>query len=276
MDYKLVADSCCDLTTELIKENEIKRVPLKMTLGDDTFIDDKDLNINEFLTCMNKYKGRAMSACPSPSEYDMEYSKDKTNFVVTLSGQLSGSYSSAVTAKSISDGVGKDVHVFDSKSASAGELLIILKLRELIDKGLEKTDIINKVDDFISNMKTFFVLENLDNLMKNGRMSKIVGTIATVMQIRAILGSDGDGNIAFFDKARGTPNAIQKLADIIGVHCKDTKNKILTITHCNNETQALRLKKLVEQKYSFKDILIAKTGGLSSMYANQGGVIIAF
>ncbi|MFZ2537921.1 MAG: DegV family protein, partial [Oscillospiraceae bacterium] len=136
--------------------------------------------------------------------------------------------------------------------------------------------IIETVEEFIKNMKTLFVLENLDNLMKNGRMNKIVVRIATVMQIRPILGSDGEGNIAFYSKAKGTRAAIQKLCDMIGEQCKDTKNRILAITHCNNEEQAMRLKKMVEDMYSFKEIVVMKTKGLSSMYANEGGVVVAF
>lgn len=276
MKYKLVADSSCELVPELVDVLDATNVPLKMTMAEETFVDDENLDLDGFLSKMNNFKGRVMSACPSPQEYNNAFSKDKTNFVVTLSSQLSGSYSSAVIAKSLATEEGKDVHIFDSKSASAGELLISLKIKELVERGLEKSDIVRRVDDFIKNMKTLFVLENLDNLIKNGRMSKIKGTFATMLQIRAILGEDGNGNIVFVDKARGTANAIAKLADTIGVYCKDTKDKILTITHCNNEPQALRLKSLAEEKYSFKKIFVVKTRGLSSMYANEGGVIIAF
>ncbi|WMJ22315.1 DegV family protein [Paludicola sp. MB14-C6] len=276
MDYRIIADSCCEFTSELKEEVECKSVPLKMTLGNDTYVDDENLDVNHFLKTMNHYKGRAMSACPSPQEYYNEYASDKPNYVVTLSSQLSGSYSSAMVAKMLAEEDDKEVEVFDSKSASAGELLVSLKIKECMDNGLSKNELITKTQEFIKGMKTFFVLENLDNLMKNGRMSLIAAKIATVMHIRAILGSDGEGNIAFFDKARGTSNAIQRLVDMIGEQCKDTANKVLAISHCNNETQALRVKKLAQEKYSFKDILIVKTRGLSSMYANQGGVIIAF
>lgn len=275
MGYKLVVDSCCELISELDSLNALS-VPLKMTLGEQTFIDDKNLDVNDFIEKMNNYKGKAMSSCPSPQEYNEAFDKDKTNFVVTISSQLSGSYASANVAKSLAEEDGTDVHVFDSRSASAGELLISLKIKELVDKGLDKSDIIKKAQEFVDQMKTFFVLENLDNLMKNGRMTKIVAKIATVMQIRPILGADEKGDIAMYSKARGTQNAITKLVETIGEHCKDTKDKILAITHCNNEVQALRVKKLAKEKYSFKDIFIVKTGGLSSMYANEGGVIIAF
>ncbi|MEG0692905.1 MAG: DegV family protein, partial [Oscillospiraceae bacterium] len=160
--------------------------------------------------------------------------------------------------------------------ATAGELLIGLKIKELIESGMDKKNIIDTIEEFIKNMKTLFVLENLDNLMKNGRMNKIVVRIATVMQIRPILGSDGEGNIAFFSKAKGTRAAIEKLCQMIGEQCQDTKDRILAITHCNNEEQAMRLKKMAEDMYSFKQIVVTKTRGLASMYANEGGIVVAF
>lgn len=276
MKYRLVADSACEFSPELEDNLDTKNVPLVMTLGDDVYVDDEKLNVDKFIKKMNLYKGRAMSSCPSPQSYYDALKKEVINFVITLSSQLSGSYSSALVAKNLAEEDGTEVHVFDSKSASAGELLIGLKIKELIESGMEKLNIISTVEEFIKNMRTFFVLENLDNLMKNGRMNKIVVKLATVMQIRPILGSDGEGNIASYSKARGTKAAIEKLCEMIGEYCTDTKNRILAITHCNNEEQAMKLKKMAQDMYAFKDIVVMKTKGLSSMYANEGGVIIAF
>ncbi|HZJ78390.1 MAG TPA: DegV family protein, partial [Clostridia bacterium] len=174
MKFKLVVDSCCELTPELKEEplNAVS-VPLSMTVGNETFIDDENLDIDAFIEKMNNYSDKTISSCPSPQAFVDEFEKDETNFVVTLSSQLSGSNSSANIAKNIANEDGTQVHVFDSKSASAGELLIALKIKELVEKKLDKNSIINTVEEFIKNMKTFFVLDNLDNLRKNGRMSKL-------------------------------------------------------------------------------------------------------
>lgn len=277
MNYKLVVDSGCDLAPKLLEEPlKAETVPLTMTVDDRVYVDDDNLDLAGFIDDMNSFKGKVMSACPSPQSFNEAFEEGKTNFVVTLSSQLSGSYSSAKMAQTLAEEDGKDVYVFDSKSASAGEMLVSLKIKELVEKGLHKEAIIEKVENFIDEMHTFFVLENLDNLMKNGRMNKIVVKLATVMQIRPILGDDGNGNIAFYSKVRGTAAAIDSLCKTIGEYCKDTREKILTITHCGNETQANRLKKMAEDMYHFKDIVVTKTRGLSSMYANLGGVVIAF
>jgi len=107
-------------------------------------------------------------------------------------------------------------------------------------------------------------------------MSKIVGHIASVLNIRAVLGADAEGNIAFYGKARGTKQAIEKLVETIGKNVKETLGRTMVITHCNNIENANVLKKIVESRFKFKDILIVATNGLSSMYANTGGIIVAF
>jgi DegV family protein with EDD domain len=277
MCFKLIVDSCCELTPDLKdKPLNAAAVPLLMTVDNQTFVDNESLDVDGFIRKMNEFNGKTTSACPSPQAFNEQFEDGKTNFVVTISSQLSGSFSSASVAKDIALESGKDVHVFDSKSASAGELLVSLKIKELVEQKLDKAEIINAVEEFISGMKTFFVLENLDNLLKNGRMSKLAVKLTTLLGIRPILGSDGNGNIALFSKARGAAASIEQLCKTIGEYCTNTGDKILAITHCNNEAQAARLKAMAEEMYTFKEIIIEKTRGLSSMYANNGGIIIAF
>lgn len=276
MNYKIVSDSSCDLTPSLKKDLDVQIAPLSMMLGNEVYVDNEELDVANFIAKMKEYKGQAKSSCPSPYDYMDKHDKESTTFVVTLSSKLSGSYNSASIAKEMLDEKGIDSHVFDSKSASAGQLLIVLKLRELINSGIEKIEIIKRVDDFIAKMKTFFVLENLDNMIKNGRMGKITGLIAGVLNIRLVLRADANGEIALFSKARGAQQSILKLAETIGETCQDTKDRILAITHCNNMKQVNKLIDIVKEKYAFKEIVVAPTKGLSSMYANEGGIIIAF
>lgn len=276
MKYKLIVDSCCELTNQLKEDLSAVSVPLSMSIGEKVFIDDENINIKEFLSEMNSSSERTLSACPSPDAYVNSYDNDAVNFVITISSELSGSYSSASISKDMAAEKGQDVYVFNSKSASAGETLVGIKINEMIKEKKSKDDIIQGIEKFIGEMKTFFVLENLDNLIKSGRISRVVGTFANVMQIKPVLGSDGAGNITSYAKVRGSAASIDKLCKMIGEHTKTTKNKTLVVTHCYNEKEANRLKKMAEEIYEFKDIIIQATKGLSSMYANLGGIIIAF
>jgi len=274
--YKIIADSCCDLTRELREEMQVTTIPLNMTLGDKCFVDDDTLDLPQFMEEMKACTTKIGSASPSPMLYKEAFQGAHTSFAITLSSNLSSSYSSALVGKDMAEEEGADVHVFDSKSASAGQLLLALKLRKLIDEGYHKSEIISSLESFISKMKTYFVLENLDNLVKNGRMNKITGKILSLLHIRPILGSDGDGNIAFFTQARGQNQIIEKLADTIEKSGRATEGESIVITHCNNPGLAEKLMNALKKRYQFKDIHIVSTRGISSMYANDKGIIMAF
>lgn len=275
MEYKIISDSGCDLTPELKKELAIETVPFSMTLGNTIYIDDENLDVENFMAEMHRHKELPRSSCPSPYDFMEKCEEGKINFIVTLSSKLSGSYDSALVAKGILSEKGVEAHVFDSKSASAGQLLVVKKLRDIVNIGQDKKEIIKKLEDFIKRLKTFFVLENLENLLKNGRMSKVTGLIASVLNIRLLMAGNEHGEIVLHSKAKGSQNSIMKLAEIIEETCKDTADRILAIGHCNNKYIDL-FKKIVKEKYSFKDIIVVPTRGLAGMYANYGGIVIAF
>ena len=278
MDYKIVADSCCDLSPELKKEWGVTSVPLTLTLGDKHFTDDETLDLPGYMQEMKQYKGRIGSASPAPQLYKEAFEGEHTSFAVTLSENLSGSYNSAMLGKSMAEeeGGAADVHVFNSKSASAGEVLIVLKIRKLINEGLQKSEIIAYIERFIEDMKTYFVIDNVDNLMKNGRLNKITGNLISVLGIKPIMGADDDGNIALFSHARGYAKIIERLAGTIKASGKNTEGESMVITHCNNPGLAERLMNAIKERYQFKEVLVYPTKGLSSMYVNDQGVIMAF
>lgn len=277
MEYKIVVDSCCDMTPEMKEEWGVATVPLTLMLGKESFVDDDELDMPLFMDKMKNCREHIGTACPSPRMYSDAFEEGRTSFVVTLSSNLSGSNASALLGKTLAEEErAADVHVFDSKSASAGEILIVLKLRQFIDKGLSKLQIISSVQHFIDHMKTYFVLDNVDNLVKNGRLNKVVGRVISVLNIKPLMGSDGNGNIALFSHARGEKQIIEKMADTIEKSGKKTDGEPMVITHCNNPSLAEKLKEIIKARYRFGKILIVPTRGLSSLYANDKGIIMAF
>lgn len=277
MKHKIVSDSSCDLNEELKKQMDVGLVPLKIDIDGETFVDDENLNVDELLENMKNSKNHVKTSSPSPGDFLKEYEEGENVFVVTISSQLSGTYNSAILAKNIiADSAEKFIHVFDSKSASIGETLISMKIFELIQEKYDNLDIVNKIEQYINEMKTFFILDNLDNLIKGGRLTKIAGHIASFLSIKPIMGSDEEGNIRLVDKVRGTKKAFRRFVDIIGEEGKDIEDKVLGISHCNNEERANKLKDEISKRYNFKDIIVVEMAGLSSVYANDGGIVIAF
>ena len=275
MEYKLVVDSCCDLTPSLKEELGAEAAPFSMVVDGVNYIDAEQLEISHFLKAMKASKHVPKSACPSPDQFLEKLSPAANNFIVTISSKLSGAYQSAVMAREFAAEKGQRVHVFDSLSASAGEVCVALKLKECIEQQMDFDAIVEKVTAFIGGMKTFFILESLDNLIKNGRMNKIVGYVASVMSMRPIMGAD-HGEIKLVEKCRGSVRAFTRLVDIIGESGKDFSDRTLVISHCNNERQAHFLSAEAQRRYHFKEVRVVPTRGLASMYANDGGVVIAF
>ena len=277
MNYKIIVDSCCDMTPPLAERLGVTSVPLSMRLGEKEFIDDDALDLPGFMAEMKACTEKTGSASPSPFFYKEAMEAAKHAFVVTLSSQLSGSYTSAMLGKSHAEEDGTtDVHVFDSKSASAGEVLIAVKIRELLSDGIPKDQIISAVNSFIDGMKTYFVLERYDNLLKNGRLNKITGTIINILNVKLVMGSDGNGNIALFSKPRGTKQMIEKLLSLIKGSQKTTNGESMVISHCNNLPLAKQLSNAIKQQFDFKEIIIVPTKGLSSLYADDKGIVMAF
>jgi DegV family protein with EDD domain len=277
MECKIIVDSCCDMTPRLAERLGAVTVPLTMRLGSKEFVDDHTLDLPGFMREMAASKEKAGSASPPPVSFKEAIESAGRSFVVTLSSKLSGSYSSAELGKAHAEETAKvDTHVFDSKSASAGETLIALKIRELLSNGLSKEQIIGAVNSFIDNMKTYFVLEKHDNLLKNGRLNRITERIITVLNIKLVMGSDGNGSIALYAKPRGTKQMLEKLISLIKSSEKPTSGESLVISHCNNVNLAEQLSSAVKKHFDFKEVLIVPTRGISSMYADDKGIVMAF
>lgn len=278
LGIKIVVDSCCDLTPELSKSLGIVTVPLTMTLGEQSFVDDEDLNLPVFMEEMKICTSKVGSASPSPMLYKEAFRGSHSSFAVTISSKLSSSFASAMMGKAMAEeeDLGTDIHVFDSKSACAGEVLLALKIDKMIKDGHQKSKIISSIESFIKEMKTYFVLENIDNLLKNGRLNKITGKIISIFNVKLIMGADREGNIGLFSNARGQKQIIEKLAGTIEKSGRDTKGESMVIAHCNNPGLAERLMSTIKMRYHFKEILIVPTRGISSIYANDKGIVMAF
>lgn len=276
MDQRIVVDSCCDVTPELCRDFNITSVPLTITLGERSITDDENIDLQQFMEDMRSCKSRIGSAAPAPALYKDAFLQSKTSYAITLSSNLSGSYASAMLGRELALEEGADVHVFDSKSASAGEVLIAIKTGEMINAGIHKSEIIRTIEGFIKQMRTYFVLENIDNLLKNGRISKVKGTLINVLGIKPIMGDDGDGNIALYSHARGEKQIIERLTDTIKQSDRNFEGQSMVIAHCNNPGLAEKLMNEIKKLFPFKEIHIVPTKGLSSMYANNKGLIMAF
>lgn len=278
MEFKIIVDSCCDLTKEIKERFNISTAPLSIDIEDEHFVDNQNLDREKLLKTMKNSDQAPKTASPGPGPFLDLYRQHENSFVITLSKELSASYQNAVLAKDllVEEAEDKFVKVFNSFSASVGETMIAYKLGELIEAGLERKEIIKKAEKYIKEMNTLFVLDSLDNLVKAGRMGKLKGKIASFFNIKPVLAGTQEGTITLADKARGSKRAIRKLIENVGERGENLEEKILGIAHCNALEKAEYIKQEAAKKYNFREIIIVETAGISTVYANEGGIVLAF
>lgn len=278
MSYKIVVDSCCELPKELLQSGKFERVPLGIEIGDYNLLDDESFHQADFLKRVAAYPKCPKSSCPSPERYREAYHAEAEHiYAVTLSSKLSGSYNSAELGKRmyLEKYGDKKIHVVDSESASCGETQIALRLMELEEAGLSFEEIVKQITAFRDGMNTYFVLDNLETLRKNGRLSNIKAVVASTLNIKPIMGAD-KGTIMQMGQGIGMKKAIAKMVDKIVETLKGAERKRIVISHCNAKERAESVMQLLHEKIQCQEIMVMDTAGISSMYANDGGVIVAF
>ena len=279
MSYKIIVDSCGELTDEMKKSGHYKTASLSMQVDGTEVVDDETFDQAGFLKLVAESSQCPKSSCPSPEEYMCLYSCGADRiYVVTLSSELSGSYNSAELGRKlfVEEQGEKQIYVFNSRSASVGESLIALKIQECEDKGMEFTQVVDCVEAYIKGQNTYFVLENLDTLRKNGRLTGIKSLVASALNIKPVMGSTPRGTICQLGQARGMKRALDKMVDYIVRNAVNTEEKILAIAHCNCPERAEHVRQLARERCQFGEILLAATGGIATVYANDGGVIAAY
>lgn len=277
MSYKIIVDSCGELTNEMKASGNFETASLEIDVQGYHIIDDETFDQADFLKRVAASPEAPKSSCPSPECYMEGYHCGADHvYAVTLSAELSGSYNSAVLGKNLyhEEYGEKDIYVFNSRSASIGETLIAMKIAECEEEGMEFDQIVETVEAYIDSQNTYFVLETLETLRKNGRLKGMKAVMATALNIKPVMGATPEGNIQQLGQARGIKKALAKLTDEVMKGMKNPEEKKLAISHCNCRERAEYVRDMLKEKAAFKEILILDTAGISSMYANDGGVIV--
>ena len=278
MSYKIIVDSCGELFDDMKADGRFQSVPLELEVDGYHVVDDESFDQLEFIRRVKESRHSPKSSCPSPQRYVEAYLGEAEHvYVVTLSGKLSGSYNSAELAKKLylEEHMEKQIHVFDSCSASIGETLIAEKIQESEEAGKSFEEVVAETEKYIKGQQTFFVLETLETLRKNGRLSNLKAWVAGALNIKPVMGATPEGTICQLGQARGMTKALDYMVNEIVKRTKECEKKILSIAHCNCPERAKQVKEKLEKLARFKDIRIVDTAGVSTMYANNGGVIVA-
>ena len=278
MSFHIVCDSCTDLTEEDLKKGCYTLVPLTLLVDGEEIIDDETFDQADFLAKVAASKESVKSACPAPESYMEAYSKADDIYVVTLSAELSGSYNSAVLGKNLyeEENGTKNIHVVNSRGAATTQVLIARKLNEYASQGMPFEEVVDKIEEYTTSLRTYFVLETLEVLRKNGRLSRLSATIAGALNIKPVMIGTRDGVIQKAAKARGMKKALAKMVEHMGSEGRDLTRRQFVISHCNCYERAVYVKELIKKHLHAEDVDIVDTKGVSSLYACDGGIIVSY
>ena len=278
MSFHIVCDSCTDLTEEDLKKGCYTLVPLTLLVDGEEIIDDETFDQADFLAKVAASKESVKSACPAPESYMEAYSKADDIYVVTLSAELSGSYNSAVLGKNLyeEENGTKNIHVVNSRGAATTQVLIARKLNEYASQGMPFEEVVDKIEEYTTSLRTYFVLETLEVLRKNGRLSRLSATIAGALNIKPDMIGTRYGVIQKAAQARGMKKALAKMVEHMGSEGRDLTRRQFVISHCNCYERAVYVKELIKKHLHAEDVDIVDTKGVSSLYACDGGIIVSY
>ena len=249
---------------------------MSIQVNDEIFIDNAQLNIDDMMKKMYATSSASKSACPSPDDYMKAFYGASNIFVVTITGTLSGSHNSAQVAKKLylEEHPDVNIHIIDTLSAGGENDLIIKKLNFLIGQGLSYEEVVTEITAYQTKTKLLFVLAKVDNLVKNGRLSKLVGAVVGLLNIRMVGEASQDGKLELLQKARGAKKSLIAAFDEL-IKAGYVGGQII-IAHRNNLKFCQQFSEMVREKFPQAVIEVIPTSGLCSFYAEENGLLIGY
>lgn len=282
MRYKIVVDSCCDLTPEMREWDNLEAVPLTLQIGDYIIPDDENFDQDDFIARMKANNGSAKSACPAPDAFKKAYEGEyDAVFALTITDKLSGTYNSALQGKMLYEeeyNDNKKIYVFNSLATSGIETIIAREIKKLGDDGKDFDEIVSYIDDYIINHTgLYFCLDSLNALKQNGRLFALAAGLLEKINLKLVCKAK-DGNISPSGKDLTINRALVKMAKLIAqeLEDKDLSDKTLIITHVCCEERAKFVASKIEEKATFGNVEILRASGLNSLYASDGGIIVSY
>ena len=278
MKWKIVTDSGSDIRKidHLNDDVAFESVPLMLNIGNKVYVDDENVDLGSLMDAMEGEASASSSACPAPNAYAETYKGADNVIVFTLSANLSGSYNSASLGRDLilENNPDANIFVFDSLSAGAEMNLLVRKAAELANQGLEFDELVSQLKAYHANTTVAFLLESVDNLVKNGRVNKIVGQMIGLLGIRLVGRRTDEGRIELAHKSKGNKRAMRTL--IGELVSNGYRGGDLEITHAANLETAEAVKAALLEKFPQTEITILQMSGLCSFYAQRKGLIIGY
>lgn len=286
MSWCIAVDSSCNLRNfaPTAPDTTFKLAPLTINVAGTEYVDDEKLDVRRLLDAMATEKTASSSACPSAGEWAEIFRSADNVVAIAISSNLSGSYEAACTARNIvleehmreHDGLmtGKNIFILDSHAAG-GKLEVITELvdRRIADgHGFEDVCAYAKRLEAASQVQ--YSLSSYDNLTKNGRMPRLVGTLASKLNVRILGTASPEGTIKIVGPTRGEKKTFRKIMDVMAGD--GYAGGLVYIDHVDNLEAAEGLKGAILQRWPEATVRVLPCGALCSYYAEESGLIIGY
>jgi DegV family protein with EDD domain len=265
------------LPDEILEKYDIEMISTPVHFGDDVYKDREDLSPSEFYKKINEIDSIPKTARISPNEFRKEFEKALNNgykvLSINFSSQLSGIFESAVLAKKM---IGSDnIKVIDSKSASTGFGLSVIKAARALEEGKSFEEIIEMTRYNCAHMEHIFAVVSLDMLQRGGRISSGEAFIGNVLNIKPILHFK-NGEILPLTKVRGRKRMLRFLVNIMEERGNDLQDQVIGINHSANKELAEKLKGMISQKYGINNYFISEIGAAIGSHVGHNTVSVFF
>lgn len=274
MTYRIVSDSSCDVHS--LAGIAFSSVPLRIVTEQKSYVDDEAMDAEAMVEELLRYKGKSSTACPNVTDWMDAFGEADAVFALTITSALSGSHNAAMCAKADYEAAHPDrrVHVIDTLSTGPEIVLLMEKLRELVNVGLGFEEIISAITDYQKKTKLLFLLSSIRNLARNGRVSRIGAEAVGLLGIRIYGQASSEGKLDILGKCRGEQTALARLAS--QMERLGWRGGPVRIAHCLSAAGAQALKMLLLERQPGTEVQVYPTGGLCSFYAEKGGIMVGF
>ena len=277
MKWKILTDTGSNLReiSNLPENIEFDLIPLILHVDKKDYVDTPSVDVADLIESVKASKSSS-SACPAPGAYAEKFADAENVICFTLSSEISGSYNSAELGKSIALEQNPDanIYIFNTRTAGGEMDLLAKKAVEFIQEGKNFDEVIADLNAYHNNTHSGYMLKSIQNLVKNGRVSKVVGSVVGLLNIHIIGIRSEEGTIEMSGRARGEKKALKTLLkDIVDNGYLGNK---LEIAHVLNRETAENFANQVREKFPKADITISPTSGLCSFYAEMGGLIVGY
>lgn len=278
-NIRIVTDSTADIPDDVCKRLGIEVIPLKVHFGEDTYLDGVTLKSEAFYEKLSQSDALPTTSQPSPVEFLDVYKKiiaenPQVHIIsVHLSSALSGTYQSAVLAKSLLE-EDIEISIIDSKLASYGTGLLAVKLAEAVQEGKSVEACLALQEKLRNVMGLYFIVDTLVYLQKGGRIGKASAMVGSLLNIKPILTVDEEGEVASVDKVRGTKKAMERIIEILKKTYNAEQKVVVYLLHSKALSTAESFVEKLEQHFLIENITYSSIGPVIGTHVGPGAVAV--